>query len=194
MTTHGLNLQGINNGSITYTVGVGTAVPLAVADNTSTTIQLGGTDTLASLGIQPGQFVSGTGIQAGTTVVSVDTTTNRLVLSKATNASLGNLTFQSATIPSTGDATGAVITLGAGVTAASLGLVAGQAVTGTNVTGGSTVVSFNDAVTPSTVTLSANPAGSVTGVVFRVPRPLAPLPSVPRPSSTCPARVPTPQP
>ncbi len=166
MTTHGLNLQGINNGSITYTVGVGTAVPLAVADNTSTTIELGGTDTLAGLGIQPGQFVSGTGIQAGTTVVSVDTTTNRLVLSKATNAPLTSLTFESATIPSTGTSASAVITLGVGVTAASLGLVAGQTVTGTNVTGGSTVASFNDSVTPSEVTLSANPTGNVTGVVF----------------------------
>jgi len=112
MTNGGLNVQGLVDGSISYTVTKGTDISVTGANNYSTTFKLTAPDTATSLGLEVGGTVTGTGISAaGATITGIDATTGVITISTPTTGDLPatGLTFAK-TISSTADGTATLAT------------------------------------------------------------------------------------
>ena len=153
MTNGGLNVQGLVDGSISYTVSK--AADIATTGTSfGDTLKLSGADTVTSLGLVAGQAVYGTGIPSGATIERIlnDTT---IQLSVPTTADLvSDVVFDKGSITSvaatTFTATGALT--GTITVPSTTGLVAGMVVTGTGIPAGTTIDAAG-VTPPGTITL-----------------------------------------
>jgi flagellar hook protein FlgE len=164
MTNGGLNVQGLVDGSISYTVSK--AADIATTGTSfGDTLKLSGADTVTSLGLVAGQAVYGTGIPSGATIERIlnDTT---IQLSVPTTADLvANVVFDKGSI--TGVA-GTFADFAAAPTIvtipSSAGLVAGMVVTGNGIPAGTTIASVDSA---TQITLSAAATSATPTLNFR---------------------------
>jgi autotransporter-associated beta strand protein len=150
----------------------GTTV-LTAPTNVGTTITLGGADTTATLGLQVGSAVSGTGIGAGTYIVSITNPTTFVVNTAPTGALAADTNFKIGTLVRNASApttTNPITTIGTNVitlagadTAGNLGLQIGMAVSGTGIPTGSYITGITSA---TAFTISQNTTAALAATTF----------------------------